>query len=444
MTTTTDNNVYEAFSNALGEVAKHKSQQRSIEEYLVENHKMARGSFQELIANPSKIENLDLVELSVFVNATHTVTQDDNIKPSNFYKPRDIKKIESYEFAAIDDSSTLPLTIDGVIKVNEENYLTAISYKNLAKWYVDNIITYNFKTQRLSKKSVSKRTGQIKETPDIKKPSVRNIKKLMLEGKYEPSTIIINVLLDGQSEISYEEGQLTIHEGSTVNIIDGAHRLEAVVGVMEERPDFEGYLNVDIKHFPLEKAQYLLAITNTTNRFDKTLVKFYSAETMGQKIAKHLMSIDALKNRIETKTGLTKGITITNFAIVSEAIDAIFAPETPKDRYDAQEVLVKFFDYFMAVYDEQLIKNREVELKTSWFAHHNLFVGFIAIAKKLYDKYGKDFPVDEITKIISGIDFNKETSPLTNYMGGKGKVNSNKVKVDIRDFIEKETDRLLN
>src|SRR5690606_12230391 len=160
---------------------------------------------------------------------------------------------------------------------------------------------------------VSKRTGDVVLKKNIKNASVKNIMKLMREGKYSPSTLLFNVLVDGESSISYSDGELTVHEGSTLNIIDGAHRLEAVCRIIEEEPDFEGYMNVDIKHYPLEKAQKLLAVTNLINPFDKTLVKYYGGEKYGQEITKYLMTLPILKDRIEIKTALTKGVTITNF-----------------------------------------------------------------------------------------------------------------------------------
>src|SRR5690606_33226008 len=135
--------------------------------------------------------------------------------------------------------------------------------------------------------------------------------------------------------------------------------------IIEEEPDFEGYMNVDIKHYPLEKAQKLLAVTNLINPFDKTLVKYYGGEKYGQEITKYLMTLPILKDRIEIKTALTKGVTITNFAIVSEAIESIFEPTNVKDKYDIQDVLKRFFEYFITVYEDKLIKNREETLKVS-------------------------------------------------------------------------------
>ncbi|RJE90639.1 hypothetical protein D3P07_00580 [Paenibacillus sp. 1011MAR3C5] len=442
MMKTEEKNIYEVLSEELSSIAKHRNQQRMIEEYLVEHHEMMRGTFIELVANPEKVGFLSTEELAVITNGIHTVTQNETLFVKNYFDLNTIKAIKYFAFSKPEEIA-FPYTFSPVIRVTNEDYLTAISFKDLAALANSGLLTYNFDTQRLAKKTISK-TGKIIKKRNIKNASVSNIVKLMKEGKYNPSTLLFNVLVDGNSSISFNSGELTIHKESTLNIIDGAHRLEAVIRIIEEDPEFEGYMNIDLKHYPLEKAQKLLAITNTVNPFDKTLTKYYGGEQYGQEIAKYLMTIPVLHNRIEIKTAVDKKISITNFAILSEAIQDIFEPENTKDRYDIQDVLKKFYEYLIPSYESELVKNRIKNLESSWISHHNMHVGFIAIAKKLYDRYGKDFPVDKIVAVIDHINFNKVSSPLNDIMGGQGKTNSNKVKSQIREFIESQVDNILD
>lgn len=62
------------------------------------------------------------------------------------------------------------------------------------------------------------------------------------------------------------------------------HRVQAILNVLEEEPDYEGFMNVAIKYYPLSEAQFLLGQINTVNRFDKTLVKHYMAESIGAQV----------------------------------------------------------------------------------------------------------------------------------------------------------------
>jgi hypothetical protein len=434
--------VQEVLFEVLQKIAGNKELQRSIEDYLIDKHNMIFGTFIELVANPNKADMLDDEDIMAIANAIYNVGGFAEINPNLFFSERELRDLEYHSFQNEEELS-FPITFKPVIRVTDEDYLLSLSYKELAALDINGLLTYNFETQRLAKITTSKRTGDIIKKKNIKSASVKNIMRLMKEGKYSPSTLLFNVLVDGESQISYSEGELTIHKGSTMNIIDGAHRLEAIVRIIEEDPNFEGYMNVDLKHYPLLKAQKLLAVTNTVNAFDKTHVKYLGGEELGQEIAKYLISLPVLKDRVSTKTSVSKKGQITNFAILSEAIEESFNPTNPKEKYDAQEVLERFYGYLIPSYEKELVKERAKYLDITWLSHHNMHVGFVAIAKKLFDKYGKNFPVDKIVEIVDAIDFKKETSKLNTIMSGQGKTNSNAVKKQIQLFIETEADRIL-
>ncbi|GAV11376.1 DNA sulfur modification protein DndB [Paenibacillus sp. NAIST15-1] len=436
--------LYEVLPDVLTEVNKNKEMQRDIEEILATKHNIARGTFAEILINNGRFDEiLNNIERTVVVKVVNEITNDNRVNPSNFYTKTEINKANKYKRTNGGEVS-LPYTFESVLKTSDIDYLTVLSYQDIAKLWNYGILTYNFQSQRLSKKKMNSK-NKIVEKADVNLRSVKNIVRLMQEGKYSPSTLLFNVLVDGKSSIEYEDGELTVTEESTINLIDGMHRVQAILKVIEENPDFEGYMNVDIKHYTLEKAQQLLAITNMVNRFDKTLIKNYMAESIGAKITKDLMTIAELKNKVSIKTTLDKKLNYyTNFAILSEAIESVFEPENTKDQFDYADVLKKFFGYMIPSYEEKF-KNKNEEIKTSWFTHHNMFVGFVVIAKKLYDKYGKDYPVDEIVRIIDGIDFSKnEDSELNQILTTQGKVNSNKVKKNIREFFDTKVDELLS
>lgn len=435
--------LYEVLPDVLNEINKSKELQREIEENLATNHNIARGTFAEILINNGRFDEiLNNIERVVVVKVVNEITNDNRVNPSNFYTKTEINKANKYKRTSGGEVS-LPYTFESVLKTSDVDYLTVLSYQEIAKLWNYGILTYNFQSQRLSKKKMNAK-GKIVEKADVNLRSVKNIVRLMQEGKYSPSTLLFNVLVDGKSFIEYEDGELTVAEESTINLIDGMHRVQAILKVIEENPDFVGYMNIDIKHYPIEKAQQLLAITNMVNRFDKTLIKNYMAESIGAKITKDLMNIPELKNKVSIKTTLDKKLSYyTNFAILSEAIESVFEPENTKDQFDYAGVLKKFFGYMIPSYEDKF-KNKNEEIKTSWLTHHNMFVGFVVIAKKLYDKYGKDFPVDEIVRIIDGIDFSKnEDSELNQILTTQGKVNSNKVKKNIREFFERKVDELL-
>ncbi|WP_019420064.1 DNA sulfur modification protein DndB [Paenibacillus sp. OSY-SE] len=435
--------LFDTLPSLFADIIKNKEQQREIDNLLVERHCFPRSLFIEMLANYEVIHSLSEEELCVLTLALYEVTGNEQAAPAHFYSKREIAKAAKYERQSKDDI-TLPYTMEGVIAApSGRDFVTMLSYQEIRRLWNSKVITYNLQAQRLSKNKLLK-DGTITEKPDINLKSVKNITRLMLEGKYKADTLLINILVDGHDRVAYEAGSLTVYEGTTVNLIDGMHRVQAILNVLEEEPDYEGIMNVAIKYYPLSEAQFLLGQINTVNRFDKTLVKHYMAESIGSQVAKDLMLLPELKKRISIKTSIDKKMDyLTNFAVLSESIDHIFEPQNNKDRYDITEVLKKFFGYLIPAFEAEFVTNMQETAKKSWINHHNTFVGFIVVAKKLYDTYGKDYPVDEIVRIIGSIDLSRDGSPFDELMTTQGKVNSNKVKRQIKQFFEQKVEEFM-
>lgn len=437
-----ERNIFDSLTEVFKEVNKDKDQQREIDRILFDKYKIPHATFNEILVNPSKLESLSKEELIILTKVIYELTKDEGIDPESFYTQKEIGKALKYQHEQV-EQLTLPYTFEGVIAApTGRDYVTILSYKEIADLYKARILSYNFNAQRLSKKTVTKK-GKLTEKADVNLRSVNNIVRLMKEGKYKADTLLFNILVDGNDKVDYDNGDLTIGEGTTINLIDGMHRVQAIIKVLQENPDFEGYINVALKHFPLSESQFMLGQVNTVNRFDKTLVKHYMGESIGAQITKDIMNTPELRQKVSIKTTLDRKINYyTNFAILSEAIETIFEPQNAKDRYDIAELLKKFFGYLISSYEDRF-KNRNEHLKTSWFSHHNMFVLFVVLAKKLQDKYGADFPVSEITRAIDAINFSKEGSELNDILVGQGKVNSNQVKKLLRKFAEEKIDELL-
>lgn len=429
----------------LTNVLNDKEKLSEVDEILIDKYKIPRGTVNELIANFDSISKLSDVETSVLTKTLFEVTKDSRINPTNFFSQKEINKMLKYK--GQDRDPLYPVVLRKVSTSPDfTEFSVCMTLQEIARSYTQKIWTYNFNAQRLSKRKMLK--GGISEKIDIKPKSVKEIRGLMKSGKYKADAIFLNVLVNGNDSIEYDEDEmtLTINEGTIINLIDGMHRTEAAIQEVEENPDTQGFLWVIIKHYPLSDSQFMLGQVNKKNAFDKTLIKHYMGEDFSAQITKDLMLLPELKNKISIKTTIDKNLNyFTNYAILSEAIDSIFAPSTTKERYDYSEGLKKFFGYFVSTYSKELTKDYKELSKTSWFTHHNSFVLFVVVAKVLYDKYnGVNFPVSEITRIIDAIDFSKsESSEYNQLLSTQGKVNSNQVKRSIRKFAEDKVGELL-
>src|SRR5690606_4769090 len=124
-------------------IGKNKDIQRQIEEYLTKSHSMPHGKFIELVANPERSESIDEEVIAVYLNAIFKVTNEENYEPSNYFSSKELKKIDKYEFPKT-ERLTLPYTIRNVLAFpSGRDFITFMSYQELAALWNSKIITYN-------------------------------------------------------------------------------------------------------------------------------------------------------------------------------------------------------------------------------------------------------------------------------------------------------------
>lgn len=437
-------NVIDSLIVVFNALRNDKVTQREIDEQLAVLYKIPRGTIDEIFINTTKLDELTQDELVVLCVVVHKITKNEMINPFAFYSQKSVSKALKYRYE--EDSLEFPYVLEGVIRSSNKEFITVMSYKDIAKLWNSKFLTYNFQTQRAAKKKINAK-GEIKRTPTVIQKSVKNITRLMLEGKFLLSTLVFNILADGTDSIQYDNGDLIIDEGTQLNLIDGMHRLQGILNVIEQNPDFEGYMEVSIRHYTLNEARYLIGLLNTVNRFDKNLVKFNTDDSIGGLIVKDLITIKELRDRVETESTAVKKTLkmLTNYSVLSDSINTVFEPQTTKDQYDITDTLKKFFGYLISAYPDDFTNKMNEARKVSWLNHHNMFVGFIVIAKKLYDKYeGVNFPVSEITRIIESIDMRKGSgNALDLIMIEQGNRNSNQSKSLIRKFFEEQVDKII-
>jgi hypothetical protein len=217
-----------------------------------------------------------------------------------------------------------------------------------------------------------------------------------------------------------------------------------MVLVLEEQPEFIDNMNVSIKHYTLKKAQEALGQFNTVNPFDKVLSKHYSQKGHPRSIVKKLMDDSDMKNKIAIKTSVSKKLgKLTNTDVLSKFIGVLFNIDNDLEEEIVFEHLKRFFGILINSYPKEFKTEMEKTLKVSWINHHNTFVGYLVIAKKLMDKYGKSFPIDEVTRIVNAIDMTKTENEYNTIMKEQGNRNSDQSKVLIQKYFERQVDALL-
>jgi hypothetical protein len=428
-------NLLESLEIIFQEIKEDKKAQMEVDEILSQ-HNIPRGTLNEAMVDLQFLNTLPQEELMILIEAINTATGKIKISLIEYFTKQEVKKSVSYK-REVAEKASLPYTFRNVLKSSEQDFLTTMECREIARLFTSEVLTYNIETQRNPKRTFLK-NGTIKVTPRLNKTSVDEITKLMLDGRYRSNTIVFNVLMDGTENVEFDDGDLTVISGQ-LNIIDGFHRLQAILNTLEKNPDYDGNMDVAIKYLSLEEAKFYLGQINKMSKMDKTYVKRLMSLELSDQVTNRLDSNSLLKGRISTDTTLIKKFGyLTNFSVLSKAIEDVFKPEKPKDVIDQAAFLKDFFDYLINSFEDEFgrdIKKLDAVKKVSWINHHNTFVGLIALAKKIYDN---KIPIPKIVDILNGIDFTRQEGlPYNDVISPQGKVNAYTIKNNIKTFFEK-------
>jgi hypothetical protein len=425
----------EAIKTVFVDLRHDKDKLNEINTILI-NYNVKIGILNELIVKESLFDDLDLTILCLMTISIYEVIKKEMVNPDKFFNQPEIDKAKQYtgeETFII----KFPIVIENVIKVgsSDKDFSTVLSIQQITEWNNSKLLNYNYETQRTAKQTL--RHGEIIKRPEVNYHSVQQISELMIKGEYKPDKIAFNILFDGNDEISYDEKNktLTIYNCTQIDILDGFHRILGATNALDTKSDIDLSLEVAIKNYTIQEAKKFFGQINTVNKVSAPRLKQLKNERISDQIVTELEKTEEFKNRITGKASISNKIgELTNFSILSDAIDQIFQPKTRKELLDLVPFFTDFFGYMFGTYPEAF-KTKISEIKTSsWINHHNLFVGYVVLAKKFFDQ---SISVNKISEVMIGIDFSKDTSDLSEIMRSQGKENSKRVKARLVEYFNK-------
>lgn len=310
---------------------------------------------------------------------------------------------KNYKEEEIKDN-VYPIVFENVQQLSERIWQTTITAQQLAELDADNLLLYNFKTQRAPKITVS----GIKI--DFDKNKTFEIRDRILNGEQFPDHIKLNILNNFQEKIHYDPKKqvLTIGEGSIINIFDGYHRKVANSLVIEENPEIDFTWGLIITNLSETAAKdYMIQIDKQKhikreqikawdlNKKENLVVKVISDDKIS-KLAK-VMKDQELEIKHE------RGLVTKN--IIAEAIAENYHLDETTDIRAIGNWIVEFTDYLFSLYPKEFITNPYVITKQSVINYKNMFYAYIALSAKLKDNPNwKEIVSDK----MQSIDFDKE------------------------------------
>lgn len=365
------------------------------------------------------------------------------IVKENHLELSEIELIESEEFTLkeMDEANSLyindffgdtdSIILENVIEVKPfDEYLAVISYKELVQMYKNNIVTYNFETQREATYENTKFGVLIK--PTIYEENVSNIEKLMLSNDFEANLIILNALKiknDTIERYRYNEKtkQLQIFRS---DIVDGFHRQLACIRSISKNPNLEGYLYLKF-----------------TNRTTKEAMKMVVQESQGTKISDERIIelsnniyneiVDRLNNdnksELKNKFGSLEEVK-NNLSMIVEmdfinSLQETFKNLEPRDKSFVSKFLIDFYNYIVGKYNNDFKDFKNSKL-TSVICESNIYAFLNYIAAELYED---DYWEDTLEEVLNKVSF--ERSSFWNDLGVNSRIiNNTKMRKKMYDY----------
>lgn len=316
-----------------------------------------------------------------------------------------------------------PIIFEDVTQLGDRIWQTALTAQQLHKLDAENLLIYNFKTQRNPKITVA---GE-KINMDVRK--VEEIKERLLKGEQYPDQIRLNILNTGESRPVYNirNRTLILNEDCIINIFDGYHRKTANTLALEINPSLNFTWSVLITHFSEKQAHDFMTQIDKQKPIKKEYIQqmdYTKPENLvieaiiDDKLSELAKVMKDDDNYIRLNKALTKK------SIIATAIKENYGEQlniSTNIRAVARWI-VEFTDYLMGLYVDEFINNPYEIKKTSVINHKNMFYGYIALSAKLQNnRQWKEL----LKRKMESIDFNI-TNPLWKDLGMLNNSDANK------------------
>lgn len=403
---------------------------------LVNNHNLSRGRVIGIFTQNTPINYFNNEELCLITKYLFQFTQNSKLKLSEWYNPREIAIAEIYKNKITEKVNRIIL--HNVDQISSNQWLsTKENYQYITYVMSNGLVGYNMRTQR---KPIKKKYGdKTFEIPNIKTNKVEEIKNEMVAGTFNPNVIIWNIRKEsGMEKFKYNSKEriltIEINENTHVDIIDGANRTGGILRAVEEKSDISLTTSIMIYYVDEEKAQQIIYQEAQTEPLEEEIKEFFNLSNKNMEIVKNINSkqrLNEMFNRIGmNEKDLKYEGKLCTFETLSETIKYVYSDLNKKRVIDVQNIekyLIEFFNELIGInYEVLSIEKLKETRKNSYIADDNMFIGYIALAQALNEKYNENWK-ENLQIILKQIDFRK-TNPRWTKIGIESRLNQRTVK----------------
>jgi hypothetical protein len=397
---------------------------------------------QSWINDPEEnLKELSVSELLLFTQQVFAKTGDLRINVEDFFTKAELSDANQYSASIerMQNQLEFPITLSNVTVVGNGAYMATVDIQTIDKLLSNGLLDYNYDLQR---EATYRRTkNEIKKEPTLVMSNVKEISSHLLEGTLVPTVLVWNAAVRSSStgtELVYNSNtlELTIEKDTALFIVDGWHRCKASQNALQMNPELHFNFAVLITNYSTRKAQTYQAQLARATPISKVRVQELEANRLSDTVVQQLKDESDLKGRIsQTNRIHSLNKELVTYNVLSDSIDEQFKMETRADAADVGDYLTEFFNILIGEYSEQFLTNIEETRKTSLINDNNMFIGYITLARRMFES---DIKARDIRKIIKNIDFNRNNPTWVGLIIDESGnlLETNKVRKNIRSYFE--------
>jgi hypothetical protein len=390
-----------------------------------------------------RLSELDNRELLLFTEQIFAKTGDMRVNVNEYFTDAEFSDARHFSGAVerMKNEIEFPITFPNATIVGNGAYMVTVDIQTINKLLSNELLDYNYDLQREA--SYRRVKNEIKKEPTLVMSNVKEISSHLLEGTLVPTVLVWNAAVRSSStgtELIYNSNtmELTIEKDTDLFIVDGWHRCKGSQNALQVNPDLHFNFGVLITNYSTKKAQQYQAQLAKATPISKVRIKELEANRLSDTVVQQLKEESDLKGHISSTERIhSLNKELVTYNVISDTIDEEFKMETRADAADVGDFLVEYFNMLLGSYPEEFLMNIEETRKKSLINNNNMFIGYIILARRMFES---DMKAKDIRKIVKDIDFSKENK-LWNQIGvldQKGNITeTNKARKAIRDYFNK-------
>lgn len=377
----------------LEEVSSHLDEVHGIEKgfllYFLSDFKILSDQEDSIIGLIAEQISLKIPESQKYLNI------------EEWFNAYEIKAMHNYVYISpiSYDEITLPYTFEDVTDLGDGVFCVPVENSVIARLRKYHLLNYNFDNQREAKLI---RVGDtFKKVMNIFYRNIEEMIDLILRRKLVKTALAYNCVVDSSKgdmgEFTYNEKDktLTVHEGTKIDVIDGAHRTIAFYEAYKANPDIKGKTVVFFTNYTPKQARTYQAQLAKQTPISKQRAEQLEEDSHTITLINRLNSEGVLQDRISLDDRYGSiGDSFVSQTDLKNGFNEFWKPSTHKEISVIMEAFNEYLEEYSAYYNSFTKEDRD---KLELF-NRRMFIGNIILARKMFED---DIPFEKLPEFLN-------------------------------------------